>query len=178
MKNCIRLCFIFFVIFLAVIFSLINVSPAVQAASMQSGTATPTPASSGADKLVIADVTTNCREGPGTAYRIVGWLIKGNSTEVYGRDEGRHWWYVHNPTQDGYCWVWAHSTYTDGNMGSVPLVSAPLAPKQKEDGQICALTICINGDNESIYCYCRPLQKSPPVITCYNYGCYNYPWWH
>ena len=175
MKNCIRLCLIVLVILFAVSFSLINVSPAVQAASMQAGTVTP--ASSAADKLLTADVTTNCREGPGTAYRIVGWLVKDNSTKIFGRDEGRHWWYVQNPTRDGFCWVWAHSTYTDGNMGGVPVVSAPLAPEQKDNGQICALTVCFNGNNGSIYCDCRPVQKNPSEITCYNYGCLNYPWW-
>ena len=145
-------------------------------ASAQSGAPTSTPSFSEAKPLVFADLTTNCREGPGTAYKIVGWLKEGNSTEVLGRDEGRHWWYVENPAREGNCWVWAHSTYTDGNMGSVPVVLPLSTPKQNEADQQCQLTLCFSGNNEVIYCGCKPVEKEPPKFICYNYGCPTYPW--
>ena len=166
-----------FLIILAIFINLVIVPNPVLAAPVQAGTATPPPASSGEQPLVFADVTTNCREGPSTAYKVVGWLVKGDSTTIHGRDEGRHWWYVQNPTRDGYCWVWAHSTYTNGNIGAVQVVTPPPKPEQKDNDQWCALTLCFHGEDDAVYCYCRPVQKSPPQHTCYNYGCPSYPWW-
>jgi uncharacterized protein YraI len=142
----------------------------------KSGTATIIPNFSEVKPVVYADLTTNCRAGPGTAYKIVGWLEKGNSTEILGRDDGRHWWYVENPTREGHCWVWAHSTYTDGNTGTVPIVQVlPLLEYHEEDKQ-CLLTICFSGDDEIIYCNCRPAPLDTPKFIYHNYGCPIFPW--
>jgi len=126
--------------------------------------------------VVHAELTTNCRQGPGTAYKIVGWLEKGDSAEILGRDEGRHWWYVENPTREGHCWVWAHSTYTDGNTGTVPIIQVSAFVDQHEEDQRCLLTVCFSGEDEIIYCSCKPAPKEVPKFICHNYGCPIFPW--
>lgn len=160
------------------LFSIFFKAPsAVIAATYQSGTSTPAPAVSSSEPLVFADVTSNCREGPSTGYKVVGWLVEGNSTTIYGRDVDRHWWYVKNPTRDGYCWVWAHSTYTDGNMGNVPLVESPPVLLPEDEDYWCALTLCFHGEDELVYCSCRRVQKKPQTLSCFNNGCPGFPWW-
>jgi uncharacterized protein YraI len=148
----------------------------IRIVSAQSLSQTNTSVSTASNPIVHAELTTNCRQGPGTAYKIVGWLVKGESTEVLGRDEGRHWWYIENPTRDGHCWVWAHSTFTDGNTGTVPIIQVSASINHYEEDQGCLLTVCFSGKDEIIYCSCKPAPKEVPKFICHNYGCPIFPW--
>jgi hypothetical protein len=72
---------------------------------------------------ISASVNTNCRQGPSMQYRIVGYLMVGAKSTVYGRDPSRMWWYILNPNRsDQYCWVWAESTIVTGSVSGLPVV--------------------------------------------------------
>jgi hypothetical protein len=92
-------------------------------------TLTPTATNS---SLISAEVNTNCREGPSTAYRVVGYLLVGDIVEVHGHNASETWWYIQNPTTAGqYCWVWAETTAVTGEVNNLPEVTPPPPPTKK-----------------------------------------------
>jgi hypothetical protein len=65
-------------------------------------TATPT---STPVTLISVSVDTNCRIGPGRVYDWLGFLAVGEEVEIVARDPSGYFWYIKNPTADGFCWV-------------------------------------------------------------------------
>ncbi len=105
--------------------------PAVQAASP-----TPVPAAAAAPAPKIwAEANTNCRAGPDTVYKVVGYLMEGATSFVYGRDAANEWWYIQNPTSsktNANCWVWTGSTRVENGAADMPVVASPsLNPSTK-----------------------------------------------
>ncbi|HEX2979099.1 MAG TPA: hypothetical protein VHO48_02435 [Anaerolineaceae bacterium] len=89
-------------------------------------TETPQPSATAAELLVRARMDTNCREGPGPSYEIVGSLRAGDTAALVGRSSPSGWWYIENPSFQGfYCWVWGYTTEAQGDTGSLPYVKAP-----------------------------------------------------
>lgn len=81
--------------------------------------------------VITADINTNCRNGPGPQYRVVGYFLTGMSSYVYGKygPSTNIWWYIDNPDKPGsYCWVWGGSTTVTGNTGSIPVFTPPPPP--------------------------------------------------
>jgi hypothetical protein len=55
--------------------------------------------------LISVSVPTNCRNGPGKVYEMVGALLVGKFAEVYGRDSTNNYWYIRNPdSETDFCW--------------------------------------------------------------------------
>lgn len=71
------------------------------------------PVPDGAAQLLIL-VDLNIRSGPGVQFRRVGFLLRGETVPVIGRDEPSGWWQIAcPPTADGpECWVSGGSQYT------------------------------------------------------------------
>lgn len=74
--------------------------------------------------LIQAEINTNCRTGPGTIYKVIGYLMKGETAAILGRDSGGNWWYIDNPSLQSNCWVWSGSTRLLGDASAVAVVTA------------------------------------------------------
>jgi hypothetical protein len=78
---------------------------------------------------ISVSVPTNCRVGPGKVYDRVGALLVGETTEVYGRDLIRNYWYVRNPdSSNGFCWLWGEYATLVGNTQALPIFTPPPTP--------------------------------------------------
>lgn len=78
--------------------------------------------------MIKANIDTNCRYGPGPDYGVIGYLMVSDGKQpVRGRNSSNTWWYVANPDYpSASCWAWGDSTAVEGDIGSVPVVNAPV----------------------------------------------------
>lgn len=78
---------------------------------------------------ISVSVPTNCRNGPGKVYQMVGALLVGEFAQVYGRDPTGKYWYIPNPDVKGqFCWVWGEYATLTGNTGFLPIFTPPPTP--------------------------------------------------
>lgn len=83
----------------------------------------------------LAELDTNCRAGPSLYFKVVSYLIEGDSSPIHGRDSRDAYWYIEHPTKPGqYCWVWTGSTTTVGDTSKVPLIETPKVDDKYYDG--------------------------------------------
>ena len=76
--------------------------------------------------LRVTGELVNCRFGPGTLYELVNELHEGQSARVVGRNEMLTWWYIRDPgNPNGYCWVSANVTETQGQVDELPVEQSP-----------------------------------------------------
>lgn len=87
-------------------------------------TATHTPGTS----MVSVSVDTNCRSGAGQSFEQLGFLLVGEEIEIVARDPGSQFWYVKNPDQGGFCWLWGYYATTTGNVEALPVFTPPPTP--------------------------------------------------
>lgn len=79
--------------------------------------------------LVSVSVPTNCRNGPGKVYDMVGALLVGKFAEVYGRDPANNYWYIRNPdSSPEFCWVWGKYATVIGSVAFLPIFTPPPTP--------------------------------------------------
>jgi hypothetical protein len=79
--------------------------------------------------LVSVSVPTNCRNGPGKVYEMVGALLVGQFAEVYGRDPTNNYWYIRNPDSENvFCWVWGEYATLTGPVLLLPIFTPPPTP--------------------------------------------------
>jgi hypothetical protein len=79
--------------------------------------------------LISVSVPTNCRNGPGKVYDMVGALLVDKFVEVYGRDPTSNYWYIRNPDANTeYCWVWGKYATFIGPVLLVPVYTPPPTP--------------------------------------------------
>jgi hypothetical protein len=79
--------------------------------------------------LISVSVPTNCRNGPGKVYEMVGALLVGEFAEVYGRDETNNYWYIRNPdSAPEFCWVWGKYATLTGPVLLLPVFTPPPTP--------------------------------------------------
>jgi len=80
---------------------------------------------------ISASVSTNCREGPSPDYKVLGYLLSNQTSEVHGRDSSQNWWYIINPEKpNNFCWVWKETTTVTGDTSSLPIITPPPAPPE------------------------------------------------
>ena len=78
---------------------------------------------------IFASTNTNCRNGPGAAYEVVGSLLVGEQASVHGKLSNETWWYIENPRSPGtFCWVWSGSTTVTGGTTTLSIVAPPPPP--------------------------------------------------
>ena len=97
-----------------------STTPSPQATITATGTITPT---FSAPQLSF-DSTTNCREGPGTNFKVVTVLNPGQHVEPIGVQA--NYWVVNSPK--GVCWVITDFATPSGSTWSLPTVTAPASP--------------------------------------------------
>jgi uncharacterized protein YraI len=78
--------------------------------------------------MVSVSIDTNCRQGPGTVYPILGALLVGQTAEVVGRSHNSDNWIIKNPNGYGTCWLWAQYATVVGDTSGVPVVQPPPTP--------------------------------------------------
>jgi len=104
----------------------VPVAPTVTLIPTPLPTLTPTPAPVKVDLHVTSELV-NCRFGPGTVYDLVNELRAGQSARVVGRDDLSTWWYIRDPgNPNGFCWVSANVTETQGIVDQLPVVQSPV----------------------------------------------------
>ena len=102
-------------------------------------TSTPTPIVTGTPTGTITptysvpmlgfDGNTNCREGPGTDYKVVTVIRSGQKVEAAGVQE--KYWIVKNPNGEGTCWVASDFATPSGSIWTVPTMTAPPLPTRE-----------------------------------------------
>jgi hypothetical protein len=79
--------------------------------------------------LISVSTPTNCRNGPGKVYDMVGALLVGEFAEVYGRDPTNNYWYIRNPdSRPEFCWVWGEYATLIGPFALLPVFTPPPTP--------------------------------------------------
>jgi hypothetical protein len=82
--------------------------------------------------LTVKNTLINCRLGPGVGYALINELSQDESARVIGRDASLSWWYIRDPgNPNGFCWVSANVTVTQGAVEELPVVQAPVTSVTK-----------------------------------------------
>ena len=110
-----------------------NATPTGGAVTPGAGTGTP-----GATLLTV-DSNTNCREGPGTTYKVIIVLVAGTQYQMIGRTEDNKYWIVTEVGKPNACWVPAEMSNAFGNTSLLP-ISTPSAPTASASGAPAAPT--------------------------------------
>jgi hypothetical protein len=78
---------------------------------------------------ITASVDTRCRSGPSPVYPVIGYILVGQQSNVYGRLGDNSWWYIENPKKPGqFCWAWGETTQVVGNINLIPVLTPPPTP--------------------------------------------------
>ncbi len=88
-------------------------------------TSTITPTITLSVPMVSVSQNTNCRKGPGQAYKILGALLIGEQAEVVGRSADGQNWIIKNPDGAGECWLWAYYASVSGPTENLPIITPP-----------------------------------------------------
>ena len=79
--------------------------------------------------VVSVSSTTNCRAGPGTAYKLITSILAGQVAEVAAKSEVEGYWYVVSPTNpDEYCWLWGEYASVQGDTTALTIVTPEPSP--------------------------------------------------
>lgn len=100
------------------------------ALTLEAPLATVEPSVEAATAVVEARVTsdTNCRTGPGQAYKKVLVAKRDQSFGVVGKSTEANYWIITNPT-GGTCWLWGQYVVITGDASTLPEYPAPDKPK-------------------------------------------------
>ncbi len=89
----------------------------------------PTSTSTPGIPMMSVTVPTNCREGPGKVYDMVGAILVGEWAPIYARDAGGNYWYIRNPDNpNGLCWAWGEYAIITGVTYALPVFTPPPTP--------------------------------------------------
>lgn len=89
--------------------------------------------------LLTVDSNTNCREGPGTSYKVVIILVPGAQYQMIARSADNQYWVVTEIGKATPCWVPAEMSNAFGNTSLLP-VTTPSAPTALASGSPAAPT--------------------------------------
>jgi hypothetical protein len=100
---------------------------------------------------ISVSVPTNCRNGPGKVYRMVGALLVGEVAQVYGRDPTGDYWYIRNPDSGSdFCWVWGQYATVTGSTIFLPVYTPPPTPTPTYT-PVPTFTVAVNPDFDVSY---------------------------
>ena len=130
-------------------------------------TLTPTAAPVRVD-LLVTDKLINCRFGPGTVYELIDELHEGQSASVVGRDATFTWWYIRDPgNPNGFCWVSANVTKTQGTVEKLPVAQSPVPTVTKASLRAEPNRIVVNCDQfpQTIFLEAEVTTNGPTFVT-------------
>jgi uncharacterized protein YraI len=92
-------------------------------------TATTAPTATPSHPTISSTVNTNCREGPSSAWEIIGALMVGQTSQVLGRLYTNNWYLILDPKDaTSSCWVWSKTTVIAGDLSQIPIIPMPSTP--------------------------------------------------
>lgn len=95
------------------------------------GNATAAPPASTGPSVTVSNDFVNVREGPNTAYRLLGRLEQGQTVPVRGKSADGLWWQISFAQgAGGVGWVFGELVTANSAAGGVPVASAPPLPTQ------------------------------------------------
>ena len=118
--------------------------------------------------LTVKDTLVNCRFGPGVTYALINELGQGESARVVGRNESSTWWYVHDPgNPNGYCWVSANVTETQGAVEELPVIQSPVATVTNVSLRVEPSRIVVNCNQfpQTIFLEAEVTSNGPTFVT-------------
>ncbi len=89
--------------------------------------ATATTAGTSSATILTVDSNTNCREGPGSSYKVVIILVAGATYQIIARTVDNKYWVITEPGTSTVCWVPAEFSNAFGDVTLLP-VTTPSAP--------------------------------------------------
>ncbi len=111
----------------------------------------------------------NCRSGPALGWDVLTLIQFGQSVEIVGKNADASWLEVKSQALGGgACWISAGVVSVTGNLGSVPIVAAPIPPTGAPtsvvvSSPVSSVSISLSKDSFSL-----PGCKGPPQqITIY-----------
>ncbi len=119
--------------------------------------AAPSPTPTTAPWQAMAVMNANCRAGPGTAYNENGYVLKGDTLEIVGRNEDGTWLNLVNLHGEGFCWASIIAFDVPFDVNPLPVVLAPTAPPSSGQGneeetrpQGCTVTSPLNNQTRCV----------------------------
>ena len=88
---------------------------------------------------LTVDSNTNCREGPGTTYKVVIVLTPNVTYQMIARTQDNKYWIVTEMNKSTQCWVPSDMSNAFGNTNLLPVVT-PSAPTAAASGSVSAPT--------------------------------------
>jgi hypothetical protein len=79
--------------------------------------------------MLSFDGNTNCREGPGTDYKVLTVIRSAQKAEAVGGQD--KYWVVKNPNGEGTCWVASDFATPTGSTWTLPTMTAPPLPTRE-----------------------------------------------
>ncbi|NQU31002.1 MAG: hypothetical protein HQ525_10080, partial [Anaerolineae bacterium] len=102
---------------------------------------------------VFAELNANCRAGPGTIYNETGFVPKGYTAEVVGRNEEGTWLNLVSPNET-ICWASIIAFEIEFDVGVLPVTSAPPAPSpanaEEAEATGCTVTNLLNNKTRCV----------------------------
>jgi hypothetical protein len=118
--------------------------------------------------LTVKDTLINCRFGPGTGYVLINVLSQNVSARVIGRNESFTWWYIRDPgNPNGFCWVSADVTETQGAVEELPVIQPPVTAVIKASLRAEPDRIVVNCDQfpQTIFLEAEVTTDGPAYVT-------------
>lgn len=118
--------------------------------------------------LTVKDTLVNCRFGPGVTYELINELSQGESARVTGRNESSTWWYIRDPgNPNGYCWVSAEVTETQGEVDQLPVEQAPVTTVTGVSLRVAPDRIVVNCDQfpQTVFLEAEIIANGPAYVT-------------
>ena len=115
-------------------------------------TATPEITSTSSIPIIMVSIDTNCRLGPGIAYKSLSALVIGKEAQIVGKNSSvPNYWVINNPTGSGTCWLWGEYATITGDTSNLqeyavpptptPTISGPKPVKDLSLSKTCAFII-------------------------------------
>ena len=81
------------------------------------------------DVTVTVSVATNCRVGPGTAFKSIYGMPVGQVAKVIAKNSYSGYWIIEIPGQNGQtCWLWGQYATINGDTSALKEVVTPTSP--------------------------------------------------
>lgn len=118
--------------------------------------------------LTVKDTLINCRFGPGVTYTLINELSQGETARVVGRNESSTWWYIRDPgNPNGYCWISADVTETQGAVEELPVIEPPVATVTSVSLRVEPDRIVVNCNQfpQTIFLEAEVTSNGPTYVT-------------
>lgn len=104
-----------------------SATPNGPAATIQPNATATNTAGTPTSTILTVDSNTNCREGPGTSYKVVIILVAGATYQIIARTADNKYWVITEIGKTTTCWVPAEFSNAFGDVSLLP-VTTPSAP--------------------------------------------------